>query len=338
MEKLFRDLNTGGLRRKRGVDFDLSESDDDVEARRRAKRREFAKMRKALLENDKVGKLAEDPKKSAFLRAIEDREYDERLELFEEPQRTSVHLNTIIQDNTESQTQPVTSTASAVQSRHKQPLQDTFPDNASNLSWRSRLSTHINKKPATLAEIRNSVSFLIEEPNADFLDANPISSPHASDDENNIADKSRNPFASRRRPNQVVDRLSLKRAESTATATTTKSAFVAPASAVSSEFKVPSLLRRATTSALALTDTGPNLPGGSLAVAGTERAAGGGSEGTRLGIKKGGSRKSSIGYFARERDRRKGLDEGERRRREGMLKLMRESSSGLRGLATGAFD
>jgi mediator of replication checkpoint protein 1 len=57
VEKLFKDITNGILRRKRGADYDLSDSDDDLEARRRRKQREFAKMRKALLEDEKLGKI-----------------------------------------------------------------------------------------------------------------------------------------------------------------------------------------------------------------------------------------------------------------------------------------
>ena len=82
------------LRRKRGAEFDLSDSEDDAEARQRRKRREFAKMRKALLENENVGKIAEDPKKLAFLRAIEDREEDddEELDFLDRPAEASFRI------------------------------------------------------------------------------------------------------------------------------------------------------------------------------------------------------------------------------------------------------
>ncbi|KAI9809116.1 MAG: hypothetical protein M1825_002405 [Sarcosagium campestre] len=71
-DKLYRDITDGRLRkRRRGADFDLSDSDDGAEARREAKRRKFAKMRRALFEDEKVGKLAANPKKVAFLRTID---------------------------------------------------------------------------------------------------------------------------------------------------------------------------------------------------------------------------------------------------------------------------
>lgn len=57
--KLYRDINNGGLRRKRGADFELSDSEDDGEARRRKKQQEFARMRKALMEDENIGKIGE---------------------------------------------------------------------------------------------------------------------------------------------------------------------------------------------------------------------------------------------------------------------------------------
>jgi mediator of replication checkpoint protein 1 len=58
IDKLYKDVTTGMLRRKRGADLDdLSDSDDEAEERRRRKQREFAKMRKALLEDENIGKI-----------------------------------------------------------------------------------------------------------------------------------------------------------------------------------------------------------------------------------------------------------------------------------------
>jgi mediator of replication checkpoint protein 1 len=61
IDKLYKDVTTGMLRRKRGADLDdLSDSDDEAEERRRRKQREFAKMRKALLEDENIGKIGKD--------------------------------------------------------------------------------------------------------------------------------------------------------------------------------------------------------------------------------------------------------------------------------------
>lgn len=61
VDKLYRDITTGGLRRKRGAGVDelSDDSDDEAMERRRQKQREFAKMRRALLEDENVGKIGE---------------------------------------------------------------------------------------------------------------------------------------------------------------------------------------------------------------------------------------------------------------------------------------
>lgn len=310
------------LRRKRGAEFDLSDSDDDVEARQRAKRREFAKMRKALLENENVGKIAQDPKKLPFLRAIEDRDYDS-IGFLEQPDESS-QMDLDSQEGADLQPQPESAGASASSNR-KRPLQDSIPDNANRLPPTARRTRPI-KKPSTLADIRKSVSFLIEEPDTLRHDPQPVSSPPSSDDES--TKHPREPFASRRRTNPVIDRLSLKRAESTkTTSATSRLAFHDPSSSSApGRFRVPSLLRRATTSQL---PNGTDKNGISTGNAGTENGD---------FIRRGGSRKSSIGYFARERERGSShVQEVERRRSEGLRK-MSMGRVGLSGLAGGSFD
>jgi hypothetical protein len=61
LDKLYRDITTGNLRRKRGADFELSDSDDDAAERRRRKQLEFARMRKALMADEKIGKIGNTP-------------------------------------------------------------------------------------------------------------------------------------------------------------------------------------------------------------------------------------------------------------------------------------
>lgn len=58
IDKLYKDITNGAFRRKRGGDFDsLDDSDDEAAERRRRKQHEFARMRKALLEDEKIGKI-----------------------------------------------------------------------------------------------------------------------------------------------------------------------------------------------------------------------------------------------------------------------------------------
>lgn len=321
------------LRRKRGGEFDISDSDDNAESRKRAKRREFAKMRKVLLENENVGKIAEDPKKLAFLRAIEDREGDcfNFLAQLEDPIPSDSYSQEAVNSQSELQPLPTTELTAIKQ---KRALPASVTKDRNRLAPSSR-PTRALKKPHTFADIRESVSFLIEEPNALSLQIIPSSSPHSS--ENEGASLQRDSIMSRRRNNPIIDRLSLKRAESisNATSTTSKLAFQAPLlGSEAGTFRVPSLLRRATTGQLR--GNGADENGISVSTAGTERAAGGGEKPDF--IKRGGSRKSSIGYFAsRERERGAGLKEAERRKRDG-LKRMGMSRVGLGGLAGGSFD
>lgn len=331
VEKLFKDLNSGALRRKRGADFEISDSDDDGEARRRAKRREFAKMRKALFENENIGKIAEDPKKLAFLRAIEDREHDENYYLFDEADSAPQNLDNAQDDESIPASQAEANTTPTLPTRPR-PLQESLPNQINRSAPASRRSRAF-QKPTNLADIRASLSFLLEDPHTNPINHQLTSSPPASDTETS--------HHTRPPPNApattVIDRLSLKRAESATTASTSSSsrlAFFDPAKTTSAAgFKPPSLLRRATTSNL-LVGGLDSRPTGALAA--TERAAGGGEKGDT--VRMGGSRKSSVGYFARGRERGlKRQEEKERRRKEG-LKRRGMEAGGLRALATGTFD
>jgi mediator of replication checkpoint protein 1 len=61
IDRLYKDITTGALRRKRGVGVDelSDDSDDEAAERRRRKQAEFRKMRQALLLDENVGKIGE---------------------------------------------------------------------------------------------------------------------------------------------------------------------------------------------------------------------------------------------------------------------------------------
>lgn len=306
------------LRRKRGAEFDLSDSEDDMEERRRRKRREFAKMRKALLENENLGKIAEDPKKLAFLRAVEDREDDEDLGFLDGPD--AIDENTVEIPDSQADAMAAASTTTAPAPvvnamKRKRPLEESNPPPNPNTKRRTIAPS---KRPATLAEIRASVSFLLEEPNA--AHEGPIEP--SSDME--LSDSA--PFRqqkSRRTTNPIVDRLSLKRQSSSSLSTSDTSSRLAfhTNSSSDSGFKVPSLLRRMGSSNL-LSKTDENgisthIRGNGAAM--TERAAGGGEKGEF--IRRGGGKKSSINFAAREEERLKRVREVESRKVEGRKKV-----------------
>ncbi|CAD6593590.1 MAG: hypothetical protein ASARMPRED_007692 [Alectoria sarmentosa] len=328
--KLYKDINSGLLRRKRGAEFDLSDSDDDAEARQRRKRRDFAKMRKALLENENVGKIAEDPKKLAFLRAIEDREDEDDLDFLDRPAEDSFRVEPDTQEDPESQSQlaPPESTLG----KRKRSLQEPVPDNGNMRPPATARRTQAPKKPATLAEIRESVSFLIEEPGAINIAPDPSSS--ASEDESSPHNETHPNPRRRPNPNPIIDRLSLKRAESATASSTSHLAFHDPSTTNPSlaGFKVPNLLRRATTTNLTLDNHGITT----TATATTERAAGGGEKGDF--VRRGGTKKSSVNYFARELEKSKIVDGVERRRKEEREREAKGRMMRLGGLGTGAFE
>lgn len=262
--KLMRDITTGALRRRRGGgddDLDLDDSDDERLARRREKQREFAKMRRALLADDKIGELAENPKKAAFFKAIEDREVEDDFE-----------LDFLEEGGSQGESQDVASQGQTDDSKkRKRPLEPTAEDAANRPPPRLRRTpaSAMSKKPATLAEIRETLSFLTETPEYDSFhedasidedegaeegDSNTSGTDEAYSDDG--ASQSKNGFAvptnPRRTRRPVVDRLALLRQASSNSATTsgssnTKMAFHSGGGSDGPiGFRPPQLLRRVT--------------------------------------------------------------------------------------------
>jgi mediator of replication checkpoint protein 1 len=310
IEKLYKDISKGMLRRKRGADYDLSDSDDGGEARQRRKRAEFAKMRKALLADERIGKIAENPKKQAFLRAIEDRGSDDEMGFLDDFAEND-------EESSESQSQTQTDDNQQAPGQDKEvmgPPKRKRSDDADYVRPPPNLRrTNASKKPSNLAEIRQSVSSLIEEPNAMVIS---LDSDSESDDDLEIEGgpeqknkENRDPFAIRRTDVSIIDRISLKRANSSNLSNNERLAFAAPSSALG--FKVPPLLRKATTNSSIVSTS--SVGGMST----TERMAGG-KEGE--GIRKGASKNSGVNYFARESERRAAIEKNERRREQKKFK------------------
>lgn len=287
-------------------------------------------MRRALLENENVGKIAEDPKKLAFLRAIEDREDEDDLDFLDCPAEDSFRVEPDTQEDLESQSQPAPPEPTL--GKRKRPLQESVPDKGNMRPPATARRTQAPKKPATLAEIRESVSFLIEEPGSISIAPDPSSS--ASEDESSPHNETHPNPRRRPNPNPIIDRLSLKRAESATASSTSRLAFHDPSTTNPSlgGFKVPNLLRRATTTNLTIDNHGITT----MATATTERAAGGGEKGDF--VRRGGTKKSSVNYFARELEKSKIVDGVERRRKEEREREAKGRLMRLGGLGTGSFE
>jgi mediator of replication checkpoint protein 1 len=341
-----RDITTGALRRRKNADddFDLDDSDDEHLARRREKQREFAKMRRALLADEKIGEIAENPKKAAFFKAVEDREVDDdfNIDFLEEEDHGS--QGEASQDAASGEQS--NDTASDGQNR-KRPLEPSAEDATNRPPPRLRRTTAsaMSKKPATIAEIRETLSFLTETPEYDSFqeDASLDEVEHDQEDEGTPGAEvqghedqphSDNTFAKPSHPRRtrgvVVDRLALLRQASSNSATGTNSGSANSKLAFHSGsggegpigFRPPQLLRRVT--------TGSSSSSSSSASNRVSKAA-------ASGPKKGGAVNSYTA--AREREREKELRIKQRSGGSNIAKLLgKHTGGGLGALDKGQWD
>lgn len=330
VDKLFKDITTGMLRRKRGADYDLSDSDDGGEARRRMKRRQFAKMQKALLTDERISKVAENPRNKAFLRTIEDVGSDDEMDfLFEPPPpqaKDSQQSSTDAQDNQEQATVP-----------------DSQPTAAMSAPARRASSrrTKDGKRPSNIGEIRETLSNLLEEPSGNTVISATVPGSDSDGDFNEEDGGSSNKENTKprrsRRTGVVVDRISLKRqgsSNASAGANGGRLAFAAPSAAGGGgSFKVPALLRKATTNSL-ISSTGSSGPGGAATA-----AASAGGFGEEAKIKKNAGKRSGISYLARENERQAAVKEAEKRREQRKFRAVEGRSKAVGGLfGAGKFE
>ena len=140
-------------------------------------------MRRELLKDEAVGKIAEDKKKQAFLKSIEDRDEVEDEDM-------AFHEEENMENDTKSQPQPagettiLTKTPTPESRAHpKRPLEPSAADITNRPPPALRRTGHkagpVHRKPSTLAQIREHVLFLVEEP--DSQSGTP--DPNSSDDE-----------------------------------------------------------------------------------------------------------------------------------------------------------
>ncbi|KEF62145.1 uncharacterized protein A1O9_00117 [Exophiala aquamarina CBS 119918] len=174
VSKLMKDITTGALRRKRNHDdLDISDEEDAAVRRREAKRREFAKMRRELLKDEAVGKIAEDKKKEAFLRSIEDRDLSDDDGDLDQPDTPLEEESQEKDSRQQADYEPGVheGVGDGLSQAHladpKEPLSIAAPSKLNQA--RSSLGRFVkpsSQRPATLAEIRESVSILIDEPDS----------------------------------------------------------------------------------------------------------------------------------------------------------------------------
>lgn len=317
------------LRRKRGADYDLSDSDDGGEARRRMKRRQFTKMQKALFADERISKVAENPRNHAFMRTIEDVGSDDEMDyLFESTpdtkedsqQSSSTQENGIVPN---SQTDATADPAAPAQEQR-----------------RASRRTKTDRKPATLGEIRETLSNLLDDPSGNSVvpatDPNDASDSESGSDGGSSSNKENSNPRRSNRGGPVIDRISLKRQSSSSASSAAgggaRMAFAAPGSSAG-VFKVPALLRKATTNSLMSVGSSS---GGTGSAAGAATSGGFGSEGK---IKKSAGKRSGISYLARENDRRAKLAEAEKRREQKKFRAVEGRGKVVGGLfGAGKFE
>ncbi|KAI1071228.1 hypothetical protein LB507_009734 [Fusarium sp. FIESC RH6] len=318
VEKLFKDITTGMLRRKRGAGYDLDDSDDDGEARRKMKRRQFAKMQKALFADERVKKIAENPGNQAFLKTIEDRGSDDEMDFLDAPEETNDSSQSQSQDEDGSKVRDVPNSQSQ---KALGPADNRAPAHLRR--------TKDGKKPSNLGEVRETLSELLEEPHGSVISATEAGSDSEGEAEAPTqapSDKENNGSNPRRGRVAVVDRITLKR-NSSSNVSTGRLAF---ATTSSSSFKVPALLRRATTNSFVSGTTSTTSPSSSTPASGFGEGA---------TIKKGASKKSGVHAFARDSERRAKLEQNERKREERKVKGAERRIGVVGGLlAKGSFE
>jgi mediator of replication checkpoint protein 1 len=337
--KLYKDLMSGNLRRKRGNNaFELdSDEDDQVVERRRRRQREEARKRKLLLQDETLGKLGSNDKKEAFLRAIEDRDEaddvdfldgldvdDDGAEMVDSQQQPSASQPAASPTGNEEQPNSLKRSADSLDlsqsSQQAQPLRKKKSLAASSLR-RSGLSDTF-RKPKSLAEVRDSLSFLIDDPSNAELASEILLSSDEEREVRALSSEPRAPASARRVPakDSIIDRLTLKKQASTLAETSDASnlAFssLSQSAKGSFSFKPASLLRKATTNT---SFSNENRPPIALNREGSS------------GIRNGGSKKSSINYQAREAERQEIVQKAAKRREENVRKI-----AGLRRKAGGA--
>ncbi|KAI0479583.1 hypothetical protein F4859DRAFT_476574 [Xylaria cf. heliscus] len=358
VDKLFRDITTGMLRKRRrggdGHDLDLSDSDDGGEARRRMKRRQFAKMQKALFADERIGKIAENPRNAAFLKSIEDMNDDDDDEWdFREnfADTTSTSGDNSQSHNASQANETILDSQPPTTGRKRSRTDNHAPRPGPN-----ERRTKDDARPSSIAEVRRSLSTLLDEPNASTGSIIPATEVDSDSDKEGERPPIPHINKENRRPgghvgSGVVDRITLKRNSSSSlsvgsTSTTSKLAFTAP-STTGSGFKVPALLRRATTNSTKLVSnsnpTASTTTSSNISQASTSGSSGSLNKAASFSedgkLKKTAGKRSGINYFAHENERRAKVADAEKRREAKKWKGAEGRSKVVGGLfGSGSFE
>ena len=333
-------------------------------------------MQKALYADERIGKIAENPRNAAFLRSIEDRHSDDEDEVMWE---SAENLATDSGGDSESQSQTRDHRVQEggqhqrEQGGHDESIPDSQPTNINTNMGRKRSRMAGNRHhdasraPSSLTEVRRSLSTLLDEPNASVASIIPATEvgSGSEDEGEGEEDREQRPVVGNKENVTtggrfaVVDRIALKR---NASSSSSKGhlAFAAPAGgsgAGAGGFKVPALLRRATTNSL-ISNSSASSAGSSVSVPGSggssaqiapsgargvgvgmAGAGSGGDAADSMKLRKTAGRGSGVNYFARENERRAAVAEAERRREKRKWKGVEGQKKAVSGLfGAGQFE
>lgn len=278
--------------------------------------------------DEKIGTLAENTKKLAFLHALEDRDdEDDDLDFISMPEGPSFDVS----DESQSAVNAASDTIIDIADRAIEPSSAaaapvTQKRKADNLDHRRG---QVSKRPRTELELKKTLSDLIDDPvlipESQFSDndedfASPDNDDHTDDlvpfEEHSLAPREHTDATSR----QVTNRLALAQVSDSSTNAAAGAAMAFQMSdSTAPVFKVPALLRRATTNLSTASTSSSTSSSGVTMPNGVEKAG---------GTKRGGSKKSNIHYQAREAERRRAVEEAERRRKDGVRKKVTGRASG----------
>ncbi|KAJ6257887.1 hypothetical protein Dda_7676 [Drechslerella dactyloides] len=246
VQKLMKDITHGNLRKRRGAGFDLDDSDEEEYRRERRRLKNAAERRRLLMQHDNISKIADNPKRQAFLSIIAGgREGDRSFLDEEEDYDFGIHADT---QNTDSQSADKTAADNQADSPSAaEPAAETQNESNEKEPSGNPRRTNKKRKPKTLLEVQRSVSSLLD----DGTDKAALDDLSSSDIEIEELDT-----ITKRRKVAVVDRVAMKRSATT-TSESTKLAYYRGSNSTdpTGQFKIPALVRRATTQAISETTT-----------------------------------------------------------------------------------
>lgn len=296
-------------------------------------------MQRALFADERISKVAENPRNQAFLRTIEDNGSDDDMDfIFAPPPQTAGVDN---QDSRSASEREATTIPDS-QPQATRAAEERPPAHSRR--------TQNGKKPSSIGDIRESLSNLLDEPlnsssiipatelGSDSEDEAPTknharpTSSHSTSPANDSSSSNKENRNPRRRGVAVVDRITLKRNSSSLSSSTSRLAFAA-SNKTSAGFKVPALLRRATTNSLMSSSSSSSSTGVT-----TNNSTTGNSFAAEK-IKRPVGKRSGVNYFARENERRAAVAEIERRREARKVKGAEGRSQAVGGLfGAGKFE